>query len=394
MNNRPLKVAALILGGLLALAAACSPWEAVRVARIAATGDLLGAQRLATEKAIRYATNPKALERDIKRFQAVLKKFHEAVTGTWGEGEAREPRPKEYVKYTQNYMSRALVDFDHGVITVETLDQKDPLASLKTAIVTTLLTPNDPRAVDLFSSKEIKLGETPFLLGEVKDHEGQEIRWSWRAERYAAYLAENRLQVREISSGAQTQTVRFVVFDMVKDHLMVRADKYRHIVDKMADRFGVSRNLIFAVMKTESDFNPYAVSSAPAFGLMQIVPTTAGADVFEFLNHQAGIPSQEFLFIPENNIEYGTAYLHLIENKYLSGIENEISLEYCTIAAYNTGSGNVYRTFDSSQSRAIGKINSLEPLAVYETLRSELPYQETRDYLVKVLDAKKQFVNF
>ena len=91
----------------------------------------------------------------------------------WGKKEVKEPKPKEYVKYTQNYLSRASVDFDKGLITVETLDQTEPLKSLKNAIITTLLTPNDPRAVDLYSAKTIKLGGLPFLYGEVKDHSGE-----------------------------------------------------------------------------------------------------------------------------------------------------------------------------------------------------------------------------
>ena len=41
------------------------------------------------------------------------------------------PRKKEYVKYMQNYKSRALVDFDKGLITVETLDTKNSKESLK-----------------------------------------------------------------------------------------------------------------------------------------------------------------------------------------------------------------------------------------------------------------------
>ncbi len=51
------------------------------------------------------------------------------------------------VKYTQNYMSRTIVDFDSGSIMVETLDDKAPKESLKNAIVTTLLTPGCGSAV-------------------------------------------------------------------------------------------------------------------------------------------------------------------------------------------------------------------------------------------------------
>ncbi|MBU1161669.1 MAG: membrane-bound lytic murein transglycosylase MltC [Proteobacteria bacterium] len=376
---------------------ACSKSDMVRVARIAATGDVASAQQMAAEKAVRYAADPKSLQRDIQRFQKdfklLMETFRNAVGVVWGKPETREPKPKVYVKYTQNYLSRASVDFDMGLITVETLDQKSPSNSLKNAITTTLLTPDDPRAVDLYSAKTIKLGDTPFLYREVKDDEGHDIRWSWRAERFADHLVRNKLQTRHIKNGDLTKTINFVTIPMVKDHLQVRAKKYQQLVERFAQEFSISKNLVYAIMKTESDFNPYAVSNAPAFGLMQIVPTTAGQDVHQFLN-QSGLPSRDFLFKPLNNIQYGTAYLHLLNYKYLNDILNPVSREYCVIAAYNTGAGNVLRTFDRKRENASQRINSLEPLQVYETLLGKLAHAEARRYLSKVMDAKKDFVNF
>ncbi|MBN2079830.1 MAG: DUF3393 domain-containing protein, partial [Spirochaetes bacterium] len=173
---------ALLIG---ATVLGCSAWDVARVTRIAVTGDVASAQRMAAEKAVRYAADPKTLERDIQRLQRETEKlvegFRKTVGGVWGEEEIKEPTPREYVKYTQNYLSRASVDFDRGEITVETLDGEDPLKSLKSAIVTTLLTPDDPRAVDIYSARTVELGKMPFLHGEVQDHQGKDIRWSWRA---------------------------------------------------------------------------------------------------------------------------------------------------------------------------------------------------------------------
>ncbi|MFC1829273.1 membrane-bound lytic murein transglycosylase MltC [Thermodesulfobacteriota bacterium] len=376
----------------------CSKGDVVRMTQIAVNKDVASAERMAADKAVEYAANPKRLERDIKRFQEefarVVKKFRDAVQVIWGKKEAKEPGPKEYVKYTQNYLSRASVDFDQGTITVETLDPKDPLSSLKNAIVTTLLTPEDPRAVDLYSARTVKLGEVPFLYGEVKDHEHKDIRWGWRAERFADHLIDSRLQTREIRTENTPRTVHFATFDMVSDHHQIRARKYSRFVERFADQFTVSKNLVYAIIKTESDFNPYAVSRAPAFGLMQIVPETAGRDVHKFLEKKDGLPSRTFLFNPENNIQYGTAYLHLLQFQYLSRIQNPVSREYCIIAAYNTGAGNVLRTFDRDRDRASKKINTIGPLEVYNTLRAKLPSAEAQRYLVKVMDAKKSFVNY
>ena len=104
---------------------------------LAATGDAAGAGRMAAEKAaakaVSYAANPAALEADLKRFRKALDALRSVVGETWGKDEAREPAPREYVKYLSGYRSRAMVDFDAGLVTVETLDDADPAASLRRA---------------------------------------------------------------------------------------------------------------------------------------------------------------------------------------------------------------------------------------------------------------------
>lgn len=392
--NAPAAIAAALLcAGLLV---SCSKWDALRAARVAASRDPVAAvESVARDKALGYALNPKAALADLKRFQEALASFRKAVESAWGKPETKEPSPKEYVKYTQNYKSRASVDFDQGLITVETLDAEHPLESLKNAIVTTLLTPFDPRAVDLYSARPVALGDTPFLLGQVKDIEGQDIRYAWRAERFADQLLAGRLQTRTIPAAAGVaQTIRFVTIPMVKDHLALRAARYKDLVEAAARRFAVSKNLVFAIMKVESDFNPYAINAVPAVGLMQVVPQSAGQEVHQFLRGEPGTPSKGLLFEPSSNIEYGTAYLHLLANRHLNGVVDPVSREYCVIAAYNGGPNAVLRTFDKDRKQAPARINRLPPLEVYDTLRQGLPSAETRRYLWKVLEAKKEFVNF
>lgn len=388
MKHRALALLALIT--LVALLGSCSRHDAVRVARAAATGSpAAAAQSLARSKAQAYAVNPAALAADLKQMARIIEDFVKAVEAVWGRKDTRVPTPKEYVKYTHNYLSRASVDFDKGVVMVETLDQERPMDSLRTAIITTLLTPADPRAVDLYSSSPIRLGETPFLYGEVKDHEGHDIRWAWRAERFADYLMATGVTTRTING----KTVRAVTFRMIPDHLDVRARKYRELVEAAAARFAVSRSLIYAIMKVESDFNPFAVSHANAIGLMQVVAATAGSDVYRLLNGREGQPSRDGLFEPPTNITYGTAYLHMLDTRYLSGVADPVSREYCVIAGYNGGAGAVLRTFHSDRTKAAQRINGMHPGTVYETLRTSLPHAETRRYLGKVVDARRHFVN-
>ncbi|MDR3640657.1 MAG: murein transglycosylase domain-containing protein [Humidesulfovibrio sp.] len=382
------RACALLLAGCCLLTS-CTTSDAVSLARVA-SGDTGAAVGFARNKAIHYAVSPNSMLADYRRFRHILASFRSAVGGTWGKNDVREAQPKEYVKYTDNYLSRASVDFEHGRITVETLDQEAPQKSLREAIVTTLLTPYDPRAVDMYSSGPVKLGGTPFLLGEVKDGHGRDIETESQAEAFARLLLET--SVHERPSDSQGKTVRFVVIPMVTDHLYVRAVKFRPLVEEAARRFNMSRSLIYAVIRVESDFNPYAINSVPAVGLMQVVPHTAGAEVQHYLTNKSGEPSKVFLFEPENNVLYGTAYLSLLEKRHLSGVADPVSREYCVIASYNGGSGALLRTFSRDRNRAVADINSRSPLAVYETITQSHAALETREYLRKVLAAKKQFV--
>ena len=355
--------------------------------------------QIAKKRLDQYAHDPDALLRDLretkKDFEAVLAVLGVNVGKIWGKKEVQLPERKKYVKYTQNYKSRAIVDFDAGEILVETLDDLDPLRSLKNAVVTTLLTPQDPRSVDLFSDKEIVLtGEKePYLFGLVLDQRKKPIRTPTEAEPFAAYLVEKKSETRTVDQDGAKKTVYYITMAMVPNLPMKQAEKYRTLVHRFAEQYRISPSLVFAVIRTESNFNPYAVSSAPAYGLMQLVPSSGGREAYRKAKGQDVAPSRDYLFDPANNVELGTAYLNVLMFNQLEAVDQNVSREYCVIAAYNTGPSNVFRTFSRDRTTAVNQINSLQPAGVYDQLRKNLPYEETRHYLEKVTGYRKSFVN-
>ncbi|MGD8741982.1 MAG: murein transglycosylase domain-containing protein [Granulosicoccaceae bacterium] len=374
----------LLLGTACTTLLACSTGEIVNVAL---SKD---PEQFVRNRVQGYKSNPLALARDLKRLTRLLRG---EVQREWGEDEVVLPGRHRYVKYTQNYRSRAIINFDSGDIRVETVDTEQPRSSLRNAIITTLLTPGDPRAVDLYSANTVILSGTPYLYGLVRNQHGQSIDSPQRAERYADYLLANRLQVRSIKLNGERKTARSVRLRMVNNHENLRAQRYAHLVEHYAARFGVSRSLVYAVIKTESNFNPFAVSSAPAYGLMQLVPGSGGRDAYRHIKGRDRVPGRDYLFNATNNIELGTGYISVISNKYLKAIHDPVSREYCTIAAYNTGAGNVLRAFSSNREQAARIINRMSPADVYTYLRQKLHYAEARRYLYKVVSARKQFVN-
>ncbi len=378
-----------LAGCLPAALCACSTSEIVRTIEAAARGgSLQGAVRsVATSKAQSWARNPKTLINDLGRMDKLAQKFVQDILNVWGDERAEAPSKTVYVKYSDEYKSRGLIDFEKGLVRVETLVP----SHLKQAIVTTLLSPDDPRTVDLFSAKNVKLGGEPFLYQQVLDHDGKAIRWEWRAKRYADYLIKHNRQSRTITlKNGQKQSETFVEFPLVKTHTATRQNRYGPLVNQYAARYKLERALVYAIIQTESNFNPYAVSWVPAYGLMQIVPTSAGRDAYRAVHGKAGTPSRDYLFNARNNIQMGCAYLDILFSRYLGDIRNPKSKEYCVIAAYNGGAGNVLKSFHNERRRAFAQINRMSASQVYQRLKSKMP-KESQRYLDKVTAAKRNY---
>jgi membrane-bound lytic murein transglycosylase C len=328
--------------------------------------------------------------KDTNGFDILMGQFAHNIENIWGFDEVLIAGPKDYVKYTDGFITRSHINFDEGTITVETIAGTEPAARLKQAIVTTLLMGDDPGTVDLYSdADDINISKEPFLYGQVVDNTGEAIRWQWRADRFADWLLNNKLQQRRSSNGLRI--IYSVTINLVPNHLDKRAHKYLGMVREASRKYGVEESLILAIMQTESSFNPYAVSRSDALGLMQVVQHTAGLDVFRSRG-KWGKPSRSYLLDPASNIDTGTAYLAMLGNVYLSGIDNPTSRRYAVITAYNGGAGSVLRVFNSDKTRAFSIINSMDPGDVYETLTSRHPSAESRRYLYKVNTAQKSYL--
>jgi len=206
------------------------------------------------------------------------------------------------------------------------------------------------------------------------------------AESQAASATVQRKTVTG-SDNVPRDVVR-VAFPLVPDHLRVRAEKFKPIVSKYAAMNGVYPPLVYAIIHSESSFNPRARSHVPAYGLMQLVPRSGARDAYLLVFKQDRLVTDTYLYDPERNIELGTAYLRIIDQRYFKSVEQPMNRMLCSIAAYNTGAGNVCKAFGAGTSltRAAPVINSMTPEQVYNRLQSSLPYEETRHYVTKVSD--------
>ncbi len=324
---------------------------------------------------------------DLENFPELVRAVRGVLRDIWGEREPEVASERRYVKYSNAYSARAIVDFEEGWLRVDTIATAKPLQNLREATIQALLTTRDMRVEDVFTDAAPDTDGEPFLLGQVLDLDGEPIRWRWRAERFADHLINSAL-TRRRENDRQYHSVQV---DLVDNHLHLRELEYASDVLAAAERYGLKPTLIYAVIEVESAFNPYAISHANAYGLMQVVPSTAGRDVYQRIKNRTGEPTRNQLFQADFNIDIGSAYLHLLDDVYLARIRNSDSRRFATIASYNGGPGSTLRAFGSDRTQALQRINSMQASQVYEQLRLRHPFSETRRYVEKVHAAEANY---
>ena len=126
--------------------------------------------------------------------------------------------------------------------------------------------------------------------------------------------------------------------------------EFEHLINTYAIEYGVDRSLVKAVIHAESGYNPNAVSNKGAAGLMQLMPKTASD--LKVANS----------FNPSDNIRGGVRYLRFLLDTFKGD-------EALALAAYNAG---------------------LSKVAKYGGIP---PYEETRNYVSKVLSYRKHYAS-
>ena len=170
--SKPRNINRSLLCLLVISLASCNVSD-IRTASVLVKDPAAGAAQVLESKGRQYAANPAQLSADLKAYKARLKKFIGFISDIWGEDDVKEAGPKDYVKYTDKYYNRAHINFETGTVTIETLAPDSQETYLKKAIVTTLLTPDDPRQVDLYSDATPKEDGKPFLYEQVLDNDGK-----------------------------------------------------------------------------------------------------------------------------------------------------------------------------------------------------------------------------
>lgn len=137
---------------------------------------------------------------------------------------------------------------------------------------------------------------------------------------------------------------------------------YKTMIVEYSKEYNLDPYLVASIINVESKYDKDALSQKDARGLMQISPSTGkwASEVLGIENY-----SEDILFDPETNIRIGTWYLSTLFKEFNNNLDS-------VLAAYNAGSGNVNKWLnDENYSRD-------------KTSLAIIPFQETKDYLVRV----------
>ncbi len=156
-----------------------------------------------------------------------------------------------------------------------------------------------------------------------------------------------------------------IAVPMSREYLYPR--EYSEYVTRYCEAYSVPEDLVYAVIRTESSFDPNAESRVGALGLMQLMPDTLDW-LSRLLDEDA--PTGE-ITDPETNIKYGTYYLRHLYDRFGDW--------GTAIAAYNAGHGRVAQWLDNPEYSVDGRRLDF------------IPFQETRNYVNRISDARKHY---
>jgi len=287
---------------------------------------------------------------------------------------------KTWVNYGKNLDARSEVDFETGSIAITAVIPADA-PNLK------------KKGTDKIAEQVKKIFSTDnpanleALKDQVKNEKGDTVS-SKNIEEFTKKEILPTINVEKKPYKAKDGIERTKVeakISMVPDHISIRAKKYLNTVNEQGQRFDVEPQLILAIIHTESFFNPMARSSRNALGLMQLIPRYGARDAYNFVYKDDKVLPAEYLYDPKNNVELGTAYIHLLTHRHFRKIKDSLKNQYLAICGYNWGPTAVQKKIVKRHN-----VDSLDSKKLYALLRKNTP-QETRDYLKKVIERMRMY---
>jgi len=246
-----------------------------------------------------------------KTYQIERKKYRQKITKQWGS--YKESNKKIWVNYTKNGQIRESVNFATGLVEVEVLANKnESMAKIKQQAkqsIITLLAITEKQAFenDVVAQKveeKLKQHVKVVKIGQPSDKtrvlapliSKTDISNKKALEQLAnSFVISAQTESKPVKNETDKKVVT-LTFKIPKN-LSQKASLYSARILEIANKEQIPVSLVYAVMETESNFNPLAKSPIPAYGLMQIVPVSAGKDATQYLFGKAKVLSPSYIIV-------------------------------------------------------------------------------------------------
>jgi membrane-bound lytic murein transglycosylase C len=326
----------------------------------------------------------------LRKMAAEREALRRKVVQQWAD--FKESDTKRWVDYSPKADSRSQVDFEKGKVEVEVLVPVEQVAPGKKAVTFESLEPKEKEKLKALAEEKLQ-AQTKEVMAQKAEPRGPEVLKDQlrgadgkpvtekNADKFVKEVLAPQMKVEDKPVTAQDGKPRLkvtVTVPMVPDHLRIRAQRYAERIAAYAKQQELDPALVYAIIHTESEFNPMAKSKAPAFGLMQLMAPYGAREAHKYLTKEDKILPPEYLFDPDNNIRLGTAYLRLLLTRYYGKVKDPENRLNLSIAAYNCGSGTVSRTVLAGRGA-----DSMSPDELFGRIKSRAP-KETQHYVPRV----------
>ena len=368
----------------------------------------------------------------LQRMDAQREAFHQRVAAQWSD--VQESSDKTWVDYSDKTDARSSVDFEKGEATLEVLVPVEDVAPGKSDAAPDQLDRQQADRLRALAEEKLRLQTErmlaqrdasseaaapaptpepsppphpkhhpapppapaphsqatppmpprgqPVLTGQLRGRDGREVTPK-DADRFVKETLAPKMVVDPklvVGTDGKPRVRVTVKVPLVAGHVQVRADRYSAAVKDQARQLGIDSALVFAVIHTESAFNPLARSNAGAFGLMQLIPKSGAHEAFRYRYKKEMVITPEYLYQPDNNIALGATYLKMLSSSFFGKVKDRENAQVLSIASYNCGPTRVKRSVVGDRD-----LDSMSPEQVVALVQERAP-QETKDYVVRVRD--------
>jgi len=318
----------------------------------------------------------KQYQKFIKAFNTSLKEYKTNISKYWEKQIITSPH--KYVKYSNNFKRRTIVDYKKNKIIIEVITKDVKLAQTvinklynnlfnltnQMAFRDELVLRNTYRKLDIVFdtpiNNELLIGE--FLSDSYKEKVlNESILQEYQENKYKDYIY--------YSSS----------YNLPDDFSKNIQNRYIKTIIEYEKLYKLPKNILYAIIKVKTSFNPYALTTDAKFGFMLINSKEIGLEAYYKLYKDKRILDAAYLYNFKNNIKIGSTYLDIIYNDKLKNIKNKKSRGYLSIIAYEIGVKDTLDLFDN-----IEEINTKTSAEIYRQIIKKTKNRNLRIYFTKV----------